>query len=68
MTNKEKIIQYNIQINNLKILLKVTDYKAVKYAEGELTEQEYAETRSKRRAWRAEINALEAEIESIKIL
>ena len=48
------------RIDELKGLLSSTDYKAIKFAEGELSEEEYAETRSLRRSYRAEINQLEA--------
>ena len=43
----------------LKGKLYQTDYKALKYAEGWLTEEEYAETKAERQAWRDEINQLE---------
>ncbi len=36
-----------------------TDYKAIKYAERQLSDEEYAETKIQRQAWREEINALE---------
>ena len=49
----------------LKQKLAETDYKAIKYAEGELTEAEYAETKAKRRAWREAYNAIE-EAETIE--
>lgn len=51
----EKIVQLKGKLHN-------TDYVAIKYAEGELTEAEFAPIREQRKAWRAEINALEAEI------
>lgn len=47
------------RIDALKAQLADTDYQAIKYAEGELTSEEYAETRAQRAAWRAEINALQ---------
>jgi hypothetical protein len=50
----------------LKRKLAETDYKAIKYAEGEITVTEYAETLAQRRAWRVEINALEEELKTIK--
>ena len=58
---EEELRKRNIEkrINELKGLLYSTDYKAVKFAEGELTEEEYAETRTLRRAYREEINQLE---------
>ncbi len=48
------------KIAALKAKLSATDYKAIKYAEGLLSEEEYAETKALRQAWRYEINALEA--------
>lgn len=59
---REKILK----INELRNMLKATDYKAIKYAEGEITAEEYAETKEKRRAWREEINQLQAELRSKK--
>ena len=50
------------QIAELKQNLSNTDYKAIKFAEGELSEQEYASIRTQRREWRAEINRLEAKL------
>lgn len=62
----EKISNLIKQIGRLRYNLAKTDYQAIKFAEGELTAEEYAETREKRRAWRAEINALQAEIAEIR--
>lgn len=42
--------------------LSQTDYQALKYAEGELSDEDFAETKEKRATWRAEINALEEEL------
>ena len=50
-------------IEVLKGKLAATDYKALKYAEGFLSEAEYAETKAQRQAWRDEINALEAKLQ-----
>lgn len=47
-------------INELKALLKATDYQAIKYAEGEMPYEEYAPVRELRKGWRKEINDLEA--------
>jgi hypothetical protein len=54
-----------IQIQELKNQLAATDYKAIKYAEGLISDEEYAAIRSERQAWREEINALEAELEGL---
>jgi hypothetical protein len=47
------------QIAVLKSQLNATDYKALKYAEGLYTEEEYAQTKAERQALREQINALE---------
>ena len=50
------------RINILKLNLANTDYQAVKYAEGVITDDDYAPIKAQRQAWRDEINALEAEL------
>lgn len=47
------------RIEELKALLAESDYKAIKYAEGWLTGDEYAFTKAQRQEWRDEINRLE---------
>lgn len=47
------------EIFALKRKLTETDYKAIKYAEGEMTAYEYEPIKQKRREWRAKINELE---------
>ena len=68
---RRKINKEEMQIKNRILILKSrlhrTDYKAIKYAEGELSEAENAETRTQRRQWRAEINELEAKLTAIQI-
>lgn len=49
------------RIEMLKSELASTDYKAIKYAEGWMTEEEYAPIKAERQAIRDEINALEAQ-------
>ena len=51
------------RINELKQLLRDSDYRAIKYAEGCYTEEEYATYKTQRQAYRDEINALEQEME-----
>lgn len=50
------------RIEDLKSQLASTDYKAIKYAEGWLTDEEYAPIKAERQAIRDEINALESQI------
>ena len=55
----QAIVEKQDNLLRLHGLLNATDYLAIKYAEGLLTEEEYAPYREQRRQWRAEINALE---------
>lgn len=55
-----------LQISQLKQKLADTDYKAIKFAEGELSIEEYEETKQQRRKWREEINKLELIINNQK--
>ena len=64
--DREIIREKSEQILQLRGMLHNTDFKAIKYAEGELTEEEYAPIKEDRRSWRAQINALEKEIAGIK--
>lgn len=50
-----------VQINEFKAMLTATDYKAIKYAEGLISEDDYSPIRSQRQGYRDEINRLEAE-------
>lgn len=52
------------QIDALKQNLINTDYQAIKYAEGQITTEEYAPIKAQRQAWREEINELEGVLES----
>ncbi len=51
-----------IEIEQCKSLLSLSDYKAIKYAEGEISAEEYEPIRLERRALRIRINELEQEI------
>lgn len=50
------------RISELKRNLASTDYQAIKYAEGYLTEDEYKPIKLRRQAWREEINLYEMKI------
>lgn len=58
VARKEKLAQ----ISQLKSQLAKTDYQALKYAEGWISEEDYAEIKAARQALRDQINALEAEL------
>ena len=59
---EQKNEELRFQIYDLKAQLAATDYKTLKYAEGELTEEEYAETKEYRKGLRVRINELESQI------
>ena len=63
--NIEKM-QIKSKIMSVLNKLSATDYQAIKFAEGELTAEEFAPIKEQRKAWRAEINQLEKELESLK--
>ena len=65
MDRVTKINKLKNKIVVLKSNLSKTDYQAIKYAEGALTFEEYAETMQKRRDWRTEINSAESEIKML---
>lgn len=52
-------IDASTRIKCLKDLLSSTDYQAIKFAEGELSSEEYAQIKERRAEWRRQINALE---------
>lgn len=49
------------RISALKQKLSSTDYQAIKYAEGWISDEEYASIKAQRQEWRDEINRLEVE-------
>ncbi len=51
-----------IEIEELKKQLAETDYQAIKYAEGQMSEEEYAGIKTQRQAWRDRINELEEKL------
>ena len=61
--HNDDIQDINREINELKKKLFDTDYKAIKYSEGWLTDKEYAEVKAQREEWRKRINELEASLE-----
>ena len=66
-TEDEKLIeQYQSEIAELKKYLSDTDYKAIKFAEGEITESDYREDKSQRHDARTRINELESLIEELE--
>ena len=54
--------QYRLEITQLKKQLSDTDYKAIKYAEGQISESEYASVRAERQGYRDRINYLESQL------
>lgn len=55
-----------IQIQKYKDNLRDSDYKAIKYAEGFISENDYKSVKKQRQQWRDEINKLEKELQNIE--
>ena len=64
LQRQAEIREIQDKIANAKSKLVETDYQAIKYVEGFISETDYAPIKAQRQAWRDEINALEAELES----
>ena len=60
--NKSAEVSVETQINELKGKLRETDYQAIKYAEGLMSDEDYAVIKAERQGWRDEINKLEGEV------
>lgn len=63
MAKKRKRQEIQGEINAYKQLLTNSDYKAIKHSEGEISDEDYAETRTLRAGYRTRINELEEELE-----
>ena len=55
------------RIAELKSLLQATDYQAIKYAEGFISEEDYLPIKQTRQEYRNQINELEAELASKEV-
>lgn len=51
-----------VRIETYKQYLKDTDYQAIKFAEGEMSAEDYAPIKAKRQKWRRLINELEPQV------
>lgn len=61
----ERKISIESEIAGLKQILASSDYKALKFAEGQISEKDYEETKQERQSLRDRINELEAELVTI---
>ena len=61
-TKADSIASINQQIRELQSKLSATDYQALKYSEGWITEKDYTEIRANRQSWRDTINQLQAQL------
>ena len=59
------ISKIQLRISELKKLLCATDYQAIKYAENEISIEEYLPIKNKRASYRAEINSLEEKLKNL---
>lgn len=61
-TKADTIASINQQIRELQSKLAATDYQALKYSEGWITEKDYTEIKANRQSWRDAINQLQAQL------
>lgn len=61
-TKADSIASINQQIRELQGKLSATDYQALKYSEGWITEKDYTEIKANRQSWRDAINQLQAQL------
>ena len=61
-TKADSIASINQQIKELQGKLAATDYQALKYSEGWITEKDYTEIKANRQSWRDAINQLQAQL------
>ena len=59
-----KMTKEQIKIKVLKNKLSHTDYQAIKYAEGLISDEEYAPIKAQRQVWRDEINSLQEQLKN----
>ena len=59
--------ELNFAISVCKQNLKLTDYKAIKFAEGLISDEEYKPIKEQREEWRRQINEYEALLPEAKI-
>ena len=60
-----RISEIQQRLQDIRMELQTTDYKAIKYAEGQYSDGEYDATKAARAALRAEYNALEVELATL---
>lgn len=62
LVEEDRFNNPEMQIEGLKQQLANTDYKAIKFAEGLISEEDYAPIKKQRQEWRNQINLLELEL------
>ena len=67
LQKQAEIDEVQRKISEAKAKLSETDYQAIKYVEGFISEADYAPIKAQRQAWRDEINALETELASEEV-
>lgn len=64
-TKADTIFSINQQIRELQGKLAATDYQALKYSEGWITEKDYTEIKANRQSWRDAINQLQEQLKGV---
>ena len=67
LQRQAEIDEIQRKISEAKAKLSETDYQAIKYFEGFISDADYAPIKAQRQAWRDEINVLESELASKEV-
>ena len=67
LQRQAEIDEIQRKISEAKAKLSQTDYQAIKYFEGFISETDYAQIKAQRQVWRDEINAFETELASKEV-
>ena len=65
LQRQAEIDEIQRKISEAKAKLSQTDYQAIKYFEGFISEADYAPIKAQRQAWRDEINEFEAKVQEV---
>ena len=65
LQRQAEIDEIQRKISEAKAKLSQTDYQAIKYFEGFISDTDYAPMKAQRQAWRDEINELEAKVQEV---
>lgn len=65
MPDNEQLMEVQSEIRAYENLLNQTDYKALKHADGVISDADYKEIAARRQEWRDKINELQAQEQAL---